>query len=302
MADADRISHLSGLEAHLGSRIIGQEHVLPRVAAVFGSGECGIADPARPKGSLLFAGPTGSGKSETFKCAVEYSLGLGQVIPFDMSEYQDKSAVNRLLGADRDDPGLLGQALLDRPSGALFFDEMDKAYPALLDVFLQILWDGRVTVATGQTFTFGNYYVGLATNIGGAEAMRMEHSSAHRVEQAVIRRLRECLRPEFFGRLDEVLVFRKLTSDGQRHICALEVEREAVRLKNLGFDLEVTREALEFLVREGFDPQLGARPLRKTVERQLKDAVRRDLFATGLGCGRVVVAGNRLSVAQGPAA
>lgn len=296
MADASRISHLSGLEAHLGSRIIGQEHVLPRVAAVFGSGECGMADPARPKGSLLFAGPTGSGKSETFRCAVEYSLGPGQVIPFDMSEYQDKSAVTRLLGAGRDDPGLLGQALLNHPSGALFFDEMDKAYPPLLDVFLQILWDGRVTVATGQTFTFRNYYVGLATNIGGAEAMRMEHSSVHRVEQAVMRRLRESLRPEFFGRLDEVLVFRKLTPDGQRRICVLEVERETKRLKNLGFDLEVTRDALEFLVREGFDPQLGARPLRKAVERQLKDAVRRDLFATGLGRGRVIVAGSRLTI------
>ena len=289
MADPARIAHLRGLEGHLHSRIIGQEHVLPRVAAVFGSGECGIADPARPKGSLLLAGPTGSGKSETFKCAVEYSLGADQIIPFDMSEYQDKSAVNRLLGTSRDDPGLLGQALLARPTGALFFDEMDKAYPALLDVFLQILWDGRVTVATGQTFTFGNYYVGLATNIGGAEAMRMEHSSATRVEQAVIRRLRESLRPEFFGRLDEVLVFRKLTPDGQRRICALEVAREANRLKHLGFDLEVSREALEFLVREGFDPQLGARPLRKTVERQLKDAVRRDLFATGLGRGRLIV-------------
>lgn len=302
MADPARIAHLRGLEAHLCARIIGQDHVLPRVAAVFGSGECGIADPSRPRGSLLFAGPTGSGKSETFKCAVEYALGPGKIIPFDMSEYQDQSAVNRLLGEGRDDPGLLGRALLAHPSGALFFDEMDKAYPALLDIFLQILWDGRVTVATGQTFTLGNYYVGLATNIGGAEAMRMERSSATRVEQAVIRCLRERLRPEFFGRLDEVLVFRKLTPDGQRRICTLEIAREAIRLKHLGFDLEMSREALEFLVREGFDPQLGARPLRKTVERQLKDAVRRDLFVTGLGCGRVIVAGNRLSIAQGPAA
>lgn len=117
----------------------------------------------------------------------------------------------------------------------------------------------------------------------------MEHSSATRVEQAVLRRLRESMRPEFFGRLDEVLVFRKLSPDAQRRICDLEVLRETNRLRSLGFDLEVTREAMEFLVREGFHPQLGARPLRKTVERQLKDAVVRDLFATGLGHGRLVV-------------
>ena len=181
---------------------------MPRVAAIFAGGECGVADPNRAKGSFLCAGPTGSGKSESVRCASDYALGPEMLIPFDMSEYQDQSAVTRLLGADSEDPGLLGQTLLKRPTGTLFFDEMDKAYRPLLDVFLQILWDGRVTVATGQTFTFGNYYVGFATNIGGTEAMRMAHSSPERVEQAVMRRLRENLRPEFFSRLDEVLVFR----------------------------------------------------------------------------------------------
>lgn len=288
MTDPARIAHLRGLEAHLRSRIIGQEHVLPRVAAVFGRGECGMVDPARPRGSLLFAGPTGSGKSETFKCAVEYALGSGKILSFDMSEYQDRSAVHRLLGQDRDDPGLLGRALRAHPDGALFFDEMDKAWPALLDVCLQILWDGRVTVATGQTFSFGNYYVGFATNIGGAEAMRMEHSNATRVEQAVLRRLRECLRPEFFGRLGEVLVFQKLSPEAQRRICDLEVRKETARLRTVGYDLELSREAMEFLVREGFHPQLGARPLRKLVECQLQDAVVRGLYTSGSGCGLVV--------------
>ncbi|MBP6505960.1 MAG: ATP-dependent Clp protease ATP-binding subunit [Opitutaceae bacterium] len=300
MIDPARIEQLRGLEAHLRSRIIGQDHLLPRVAAVFGSGECGIVDPARPRGSLLFAGPTGSGKSETFKCAVEYALGPGKLVAFDMSEYQDELAVHRLLGQGRDDPGLLGRALIAHPDGALFFDEMDKAWVSLLDVFLQILWDGRVTVATGQTFHFGNYYVGFATNIGGAEAMRMAHSSATRVEQAVLRRLRECLRPELFGRLDEVLVFQKLTSDAQRRICELEVRRETSRLCGVGYDLEISREAMEFLVREGFHPQLGARPLRKMVERQLQGAVVRRLYASGSGCGMVVrdASGSGLMIAQ----
>lgn len=288
MVDPARIAYLRGLEAHLASRIIDQEQVMPRLAAVFTRGEMGIADPARPRGSVLLAGPTGSGKSESFRCAVDYALGPGKLIAFDMSEYQDKTAVAKLLGENRDDPGLLGQALLAHPDGALFFDEMDKAFRSLLDVFLQILWDSRVTVATGQTFVFGNYYVGFGTNIGGVEAMRMEHSSATRIEQAVLRRLRESLRPEFLGRVDETLVFRKTSPEGNRKICMLEIEREAARLRQVGFDLSVTREALEFLVREGFDPHLGARPLRKTVERQLQNAITRDLFISGYGQGKVI--------------
>lgn len=289
MADAARIARLSGLEAHLRSHIIGQDHVLPRVAALFASGECGLGDTARPKGSLLFAGPTGTGKSETLKCAVEYALGAGRVVPFDMSEYQDESAVKRLLGSDRNDPGLLGKALQENSEGALFFDEMDKAFRPLLDVFLQILWDGRVTVATGQTFNLERYYVCFATNVGGAEATRMEHSSPHRIEQAVIRRVRESLRPEFFGRLDEVLVFRKLSPENLRAICDLEVWREVTRLRSIGYDVELTPDALEFLIREGYDSQLGARPLRKAVERHVRHAIVRDLFASGFGKGKIGV-------------
>lgn len=300
MADLSRTARLRDLEAHLASCIIEQDQVLSRLASVFTRGEMGVVDPCRPRGSVLMAGPTGTGKSESFARAVDYALGPGKLIPFDMSEYQDKTAVNRMLGQDRGDPGLLGQALLAHPSGALFFDELDKACPSLLDLFLQILWDGRVTVATGQTFTFGHYYVGMATNIGGAEAMRMEHSSATRVEQAVLRRLRESLRGEFFVRVDEVLVYRRLSPDGQRRICALEVERETRRLAALGHALEVSGEAIEFLVREGFHPQLGARPLRRTVERQLQDAVVRELFRRGVARGRVVPdpESNRLTIAQ----
>lgn len=299
MADSTRIAHLARLEPHLRERIIGQDHILPRLAAPFAAGESGLADPARCRGSFLLAGPTGSGKSESFKCAVDYALGPGKLIPFDMSEYQDDSAVARLLGADRDDAGLLGQQLLKHSSGALFFDEMDKAYPPLLDVFLQILWDGRITTATGRTFTFENFYIGLATNIGGAEAMRMSHSNATQVEQVVLRCLHQRLRPEFFARVDEVLVFQKLSSDAQRRICGLEINRETDRLRSIGYDLAVSREALEFLVREGFHPQFGARPLRKTVERQLRNAITRDLFTSGYGRGLLVVdpAAPRLAIA-----
>jgi len=289
MDAADRIAHLRGLEAHLRARIRGQDHVLPRIAAAFCRGALHLTSPGRPRASLLLVGPTGTGKSEVFACATDYTFGPGRLVTFDMSEYQDKSAVNKLLGEDRSDPGLLGRALRALPSGGLFFDEIEKAHPLVMDLFLQILWRGCITVATGQTLTFGDYVVGFASNIGAADAMRMEHSRFASIEQATLRRVEQSLRPELVGRLDEKLVFARLGPAVQEQICAFEVKRETERLRGLGYDLVVSREALEFLVREGFHPQLGARPLRKTVERELRDAIVCDLFVTGSGSGTLVV-------------
>ncbi len=300
MDGADRIAHLRGLEAHLRGHIRGQDHLLTRIAAVFCRGALGLAAPDRPQGSLLLVGPTGTGKSEAFTCATEYVFGSGHLVTFDMSEYQDKTAVNKLLGEDRSDPGLLGRALQNLPSGGLLFDEIEKAHPLVMDLFLQVLWRGCITVATGQTYSFGHYVVGLTSNIGAADAMRMEHSRFATIEQATLRRIEQTLRPELVGRLDEKLVFARLGPSVQEEICVLEVQRETARLRGLGHDLVVSREALEFLVREGFHPQLGARPLRKTVERQLQDAVVRSLFARGLASGSVEadVSQRRLQIAR----
>lgn len=287
MAESGHIARLAGLESHLRTRIRGQDHVLPRVAAAFARGSLGLTSPDRPRGSFLFVGPTGTGKTETFLCATEYVFGAGHLVSFDMSEYHDRSAVNKLLGENRNDIGLLGRALTSVKSGGILFDEIEKAHPLVLDLFLQILWQGRVTVATGEVFRFGDYFVGFTSNIGAAEAMRMEHSRLASVEHATLRRVEQELRPELVGRLDEKLVFVRLGPEVQREICALEVARETARLRTVGFDLEVSREALEFLMREGFHPHLGARPLRKTVEQQLQDAIVRDLLESGLGCGQI---------------
>lgn len=289
MDGADRIAHLRGLEAHLRARIRGQDHLLPRIAAAFCRGALGLAAPDRPRGSLLLVGPTGTGKSEVFTCATDYVFGPGHLVTFDLSEYQDRSAVNKLLGEDRSDSGLLGRALQNLPSGGLLFDEIEKAHPLVMDLFLQVLWRGAITVATGQSCSFGQYVVGFASNIGAADAMRMAHSRFASIEQATLRRLEQTLRPELVGRLDEKLVFARLNPSVQEEICVLEVQRETERLRGLGYDLTVSREAMEFLVREGFHPHLGARPLRKTVERQLQDAVLRGLFARGLASGRIEV-------------
>lgn len=289
MAEFNHIAHLCGLEEHLRTRIRGQDHILPRVAAAFARGSLGLTSPDRPRGSFLFVGPTGTGKTETFLCAMDYVFGTGHLVSFDMSEYHDRSAVNKLLGEDREDIGLLGRALTSIKSGGVLFDEVEKAHPLVLDLFLQILWHGRITVATGEVFRFGGYFVGFTSNIGAAEAMRMEHSRLASVEQAMLRRVEQELRPELVGRIDEKLVFARLGTEVQREICALEVAREVVRLRTVGFDLEVSREALEFLVREGFHPHLGVRLMRKTVERHIQDAVAQELFRSGSASGTVRV-------------
>jgi len=300
MGAADRIAHLRGLEAHLRARIRGQDHVLPRIAAAFCRGALHLTAPERPRASLLLVGPTGTGKSEVFACATDYAFGPGSLVTFDMSEYQDKSAANKLLGQDRGDPGLLGRALLHLPAGGLLFDEIEKAHPLVMDLFLQILWRGCITVATGRTFTFGGYVVGFASNIGAADAIRMEHSRFASIEQATLCRVEQSLRPELVGRLDEKLVFARLGPAVQEEICALEVTRETDRLRGLGYDLVVSREALEFLVREGFHPHLGVRMMRKTVERHIQDAVTRELFQSGSASGivRVDHAARRLMIAD----
>lgn len=285
MVDPARIVHLRGLEAHLRGHIIAQDHVLPGSPQRLPAANSGSPTPPAPAGFVPPGQPTGSGKTETFTCAIDHTFGPGHLTVFDMLGSSDKSAVTKLIGADRDDPGLLGRALRTRPRGGLLFDELEKAYPLVMDLFLQILWNGRVTLATGETVSFHDHYVGFASNIGGAEAMRMARSKFASIEQAVLRRVVQSLRPEFVARIDETLVFALLSPDAQREICGLVVRNETARLRGLGYDLQVSREALEFLVREGFHPQLGARPLRKTVERQLQDAVVRELFRTGSAGG-----------------
>lgn len=281
------MDRLRGLAAHLRTHLRGQDAVLDRVCPALARGQMGLGDPSRPRGSFLFVGPTGTGKTELAQLFTDYLFGFGHLISFDLSEYQNKSSVERLLGAGPSDPGLLGRALSAHPGGTLLFDEMEKAHPDFLDLFLQMIWHGRVTLATGETRSLTSHYLVFTSNIGAAEAMRMEHSTPAAVENAVLRRVEQSLRPELVGRFDEKVVFRRLSYEVQREICEHLVTREVGRLKNLGFDLEVSREALEFLVREGHHPHLGARPMRRAVEQNLQDAVVRSLFATGLGRGAV---------------
>ncbi len=270
---SDILHKLRHLEAHLQNHIKGQDHVLPTIVSVLKRGELGLAHPRRPKGSFLLVGPTGVGKTEVTICFTDYLFGEGHLHRFDMSEFQNQSSVGLLLGNDSREEGMLGRALSQQEGGTLLFDEMEKAHPLVLDLFLQILDAGRITLASGETKSLNHYYIVFTSNIGAAEAMRMESSAFASVERTVLRRVDQVLRPELVARISEKLVFNRLPFTVQRAICELMVKRECLRLEALGFDLQIDAATVDRLVREGYHRTLGARPMRNTVDRYLQDRV-----------------------------
>ncbi len=297
MTTPEHWEKLRALEPYLRTRLRGQDHLLPLAAAAFQRGELGLTSSTRPRGSFLLVGPTGTGKTELVLLCGDYLFGPGNVCRFDLSEYGRDDALARFLGTGSNDAGAFGRAMCGRTKGILLFDELEKAHFRLWDVFLQLLDPGHLTLATGEVISVSGFYLAFSSNIGGAESMRMEHSRFASVEQAVLRALGQSLRPELLGRIEEKWVFARLTPEAQREICSLRVAEEAARLRHLGYDLEISREALELLTREGFHPHLGARPLRQTVERHLRDAVVRSLFTSGAASGVVTPnSANRLWV------
>ena len=270
---SDFFIQLRGLETHLLSNIRGQDHVIPRIVSVLQRGELNLSHPGRPKGSFLFVGPTGVGKTEITLAFTDYLFGPDHLHRFDMSEFQNQSSVGLLLGSSSTDKGMLGQALDKHNQGTLLFDEMEKAHPLVLDLFLQILDAGRITLANGEPRSLNQFYIVFTSNIGAGEAMRMESSAFATIERTVLRRVDQALRPELVARINEKLVFNRLTYGIQRQICELMITREVERLNRLGHYITIEESTVEMLVREGFHRTLGARPMRNTVERYIQGAV-----------------------------
>jgi len=277
-AEQNKAGFLAKLEESLRQNIRGQDHVIPRIASVLRRGELGLAHPSRPKGSFLLVGPTGVGKTEVTLCFSDYLFGKGHVHRFDMSEFQNQSSVGLLLGQGLNETGMLGRALSKGTNGTLLFDEMEKAHPLVLDLFLQILDAGRITLSNGVTKDLSGYYVVFTSNIGASEAMRMENSALATIERTVLKRVDQTLRPELVARINEKIVFSRLRFEIQREICELMVEREIKRLKLLGHEVDVNAETMELLIRQGFDRTLGARPMRNVVEKHLQDMIVSDLI------------------------
>jgi ATP-dependent Clp protease ATP-binding subunit ClpB len=262
---------LRGLAGYLRGCIKGQDHVIGRVVSVLQRGELGLAHHGRPKGSFLFVGPTGTGKTEITNAFTAFLFNGAKPLRFDMSEYQNQSSVEKLIGEKVGDIGLLGRALGKADGGTLLFDEIEKAHPLVLDLFLQILDDASITLASGERKNLAGYYIVCTSNIGASEAMRMQSAPFASIERTVLARVNQTLRPELVGRMTEKVVFARLPYAVQREICESMIAGELARLRGLGHDLKITPDDVEAILRAGFHKTLGARPMRGAVERFLQD-------------------------------
>jgi ATP-dependent Clp protease ATP-binding subunit ClpB len=277
--DAHKLERLRKVDGVLRTEIRGQNQVLPRVVSVVQRGELSLTKPARPRGSFLLLGPTGVGKTETVVVLTNQIFGADKLFRFDMSEFQTQESLGLLLGARLGEKGYLGAVRERAAEGSLLFDEAEKAHPRVLDILLQLLDAARITIATGQTLDFSGFYVWLTSNIGSAELMTLQHSNDATLERHVLSRAQQALRPEIFARITEKLVFGRLSYEHQLEIAEKFLSREIEFFAARGLKLELDKAVLPFLVRKGFHPKLGARPMRDAVEKQVGDALAGHLLA-----------------------
>lgn len=270
---SDRLERLRQLQPHLSDRIRGQNHVIPRVVSALHRGELGLTTLNRPRGSFLFLGPTGVGKTKLSLAFTDYLVGKDKLFRFDMSEYQTQESLGVLLGGRVGEIGLLGMAVAKSATGTLLFDEIEKAHPRVLDVFLQVLDAARVTMASGETLDLSGFYIVFTSNIAAAEIINLQHSSFATMERHVLAKAQGTLRPELYARITEKLVFNRLNYDVQMEIARLHIARELSFLRDKGFHLTAGHAVVSFLMQRGFHPRLGARPLRDTIEKHLRGAV-----------------------------
>ena len=292
-----KLERLRDLQAHLSDRIRGQNHVIPPVVSVLQRGELGLTTPNRPRGSFLLLGPTGVGKTELSIAFTRYLFGNDKLFRFDMSEYQTQESLGVLLGGRIGEVGLLGIARARSASGTLLFDEIEKAHPRVLDLFLQILDAARVTMASGETLDLSGFYVVFTSNLAASEILNLQHSSFTTMERHVLAKAQQSLRPELYARITEKFVFKRLSYDVQMEIARLHIGRELSFLRDKGFDLTLGHAVVSFLMQRGFHPRLGARPLRDTIEKHLRGAVAGALLGrTGSRRLEFNVCGNELAL------
>ncbi len=264
---------MNALEAHLSEQIRGQDYVIPRIVASLHRGELGLTAPTRPRGNFLLLGLTGVGKTELSIAFTRYLLGDDKLFRFDMSEYQTQESLAVLLGGRVGEVGLLGMARARSATGTLLFDEIEKAHPRVLDLFLQILDAARVTMASGETLDLNGFYVVFTSNIAASEILTLQHSSFTTMERHVLAKAQRTLRPELYARIAEKLVFNRLSYDVQMEIARFHIARELSFLRDKGFHLIAGQQVVSFVMQRGFHPRLGARPLRDAIEKHLRGAV-----------------------------
>ena len=290
------MAKLLHLEEELHTRVIGQKQAVTAVADAIQRSRAGLSDPNRPIASFLFLGPTGVGKTELSKAlAAQLFDSEESMVRIDMSEYMEKHAVSRLIGAPPgyvgyEEGGQLTEAVRRRPYAVILFDEVEKAHPDVFNVMLQILDDGRVTDGQGRTVDFTNTVLILTSNIGSASILDLAGDPARHgeMEARVNEALRGHFRPEFLNRLDESIIFHSLRQEELREIVELQVQRLARRLEDKKLGLQLNADALDWLAGVGYDPVYGARPLKRAIQRELETPIAKGILGGLFTCGHTI--------------
>ena len=291
------------MEDELHKRVIGQEDAITAVSQAIRRTRAGLKDPKRPGGSFIFLGPSGVGKTELAKTLAEFLFGdEDALISLDMSEYMEKHTVSRLVGSPPgyvgyEEGGQLTEAVRRRPFSVVLFDEVEKAHPDVFNTLLQILEEGRLTDAQGRSVDFRNTVLIMTSNLGTADLRRAnvgftkndEAMSYERMKETVNDALKAHFRPEFLNRVDDTIVFHELSMDEVTEIVDLMIARTSEQLRAQGLGLELTDSAKNWLARKGYDPTLGARPLRRAIQRYVEDALSERILYKEFHAGQIVV-------------
>ena len=281
-SEADKLREM---EATLHHRVIGQAKAVEAVANAVRRSRAGLSDPNRPIGSFLFLGPTGVGKTELARALAAFLFDDERaMVRIDMSEYRERHAVSRLIGAPPgyvgyDQGGQLTEAVRRRPYAVILLDEVEKAHPEVFNVLLQLLDDGRLTDGQGRTVDFRNAVVIMTSNLGSEHIQNLDASAQAEMEARVGEAVRAHFRPEFINRIDDVVVFHRLERSHIGHIVHLQLERFRARLAERGIGLELTDGAVEKIGDAGYDPAYGARPLKRAIQRLLENPIAMDLVS-----------------------
>ncbi|MBR0085372.1 MAG: ATP-dependent Clp protease ATP-binding subunit, partial [Lachnospiraceae bacterium] len=281
---------LMNLEKTLHQRVIGQNEAVTAIAKAIRRGRVGLKDPNRPIGSFLFLGPTGVGKTELSKALAEAMFGKEEsIIRVDMSEYMEKHSVSKLIGSPPgyvgyDEGGQLSEKIRRNPYSVLLFDEIEKAHPDVFNILLQVLDDGHITDAQGRKVSFKNTIIIMTSNAGAANIVSHKRlgftaaddaeSDYNRIKDSVLDEIKHIFKPEFINRIDDIIVFHQLTRDEVRQIAELMIRTISKRTKEqLGIELKVSEKATDHILEKGFDPNYGARPLRRTIQTLVEDGL-----------------------------
>jgi ATP-dependent Clp protease ATP-binding subunit ClpC len=308
--ESEESERLLQMEEHLHQRIVGQDEAIRTISRAVRRARAGLKDPTRPIGSFLFLGPTGVGKTELAKALAEFMFGSeDDLLQFDMSEFMERHTVSRLVGAPPgyigyEDAGQLTETVRRRPFSVVCFDEVEKAHPEAVNMLLQIMEDGHLSDAKGRKVDFRNTIILMTSNVGaevigrstslGFTTKRGATDGAQEdydeMKDKVLGELKRIFRPEFLNRIDGVMVFHALSRDQIKDIVDLEIDKVCERLSGHDLSLQLTEEAQEYLAEKGYDPHLGARPLRRVIQTEVEDTLSEGVLEGRFGEGDTVIA------------